>query len=755
MRFLYLIVLSSFLLSQTAFARSSDPQKVDFEKEFQKISAMNLYDLDPKMKETQLKSLSRMKYFEIKKRWKECGALGAKVIASNQEIEAWVAGSWLKCEIKNTEGAKDKKSLQKPLEWIRKRKNMVNSEIFSGPWKSSLWQDYVTGNLALLETNRTAEKVNDLLVYNDQLPREARATLLVYAGEFAEKKKDPKKALYLYEQSLQFKDARLTRDHLEAVKSVLKLKFNMVSPSLVGVLENEGAEVALEEKMNKSFNSGDLMSALKTSVVIQTEYAGSKVAKRLKDKPFDIYQQVFEKSPSDEKDLNGFAEIEKVNALSRAEWAQILHRRADYDQALVFAESALKDLHYSPQATLLYWIAGRSAHLIGEYDRAQMHFAKLIEFHAGTEEAAEALLRSGLISLRLKSFTTAKTQFEKLLMQKKDRFDLLGRYWLVRSLENIDKENERAVAEAKALADRYPFSYYGLRLTAEANKGQYLWPNTTSPLPANVGELWLTGEQKHSWNRFKYLTRAGWLLEAQSEIQQMPLTKNPWLEYQYAKFMSKSFQFPVAIRWMSEAMDMENSLRSPETLSYVYPKAFSPWIEGEAKKYNLNPVLIRSLIRQESAFGIRAQSTSNAQGLMQLIPPTAQDVARRLGLKKLEFPEDVFRPEINIPLGTFYISMMLDQFSGNVPFALGAYNAGPAKMKIFMEARDEVKKLAAKGSSNPMDEIWFDELPWTETSFYIKAILRNTLLYKLLDSAKVDWNLVLWQDLHNKKANLR
>jgi len=744
-------ILGSLLFSQLSVAANGDALKVDLAKELQKISAMNLYDLDPKTKEASLSVLSRMKYFEIKKRWKECAGLGPKVIASNKDIQPWIASSWLKCEIKNTENDKTKKSLQKPVEWIHKHKDLIND----GPWRTALWQDYVTASMSLLEISRTPARVNELLNYEEQLPRDARASLLFYSGEFAEKKKENQKALYFYEQSLQLKDVKPTRDRFEAVKNTLGLKFNTMSPAIEGVLENEGAEAALEEKMNKSLKAGDLMSALKTSVVIQTEYAGSKVARRLRDKPVEIYQQIFEGSPSDEKDERGFAELEKIDSMRRAEWAQTLHRRADYDQALIFAESALKDLHHSQQATLLYWIAGRSAHLVGQYERAQLHFAKLIEFHAGTDEAAEAMLRSGLISLRLRNYATAKSQFERLLAQKKDRYDLSARYWLVRSLENIDKEKDRSTAEAKTLIEKYPFSYYGLRLTAETNKGEYVWPHATSTIPANTSDMWLYGEQKKSWNRFKALTKAGWLLEAQSEVQMLPVIKNPWLEVQYAKFMSKSFQFPPAIRWLSDAMDLENSLRSPEVLSYVYPRAFSPWIESEAKKYNLNPILIRSLIRQESAFGIRALSTSNAQGLMQLIPPTAQDVARRLGIKKLEFPEDVFRPEINIPLGTTYISMMLDQFSFSVPFALGAYNAGPTKMKIFVEARDEVKDLLTKPSSSPMDEIWFDELPWTETSFYIKAILRNTLLYKLLDSTKVDWNLVLWQDLHSKKANIK
>lgn len=744
--------LGSVFLSQAALA-GAEPEKVDLAKEFKKLPAMNLYDLDPKTKDSELPALSRMKYFEIKKKWKECTALGPKVVAKNTEIQGWVAASWLKCALKNNENAKDKKALQGAVDWIRRNKSLL----MTGPWQAGLWQDYLTASLTLLESQRNANRVNELLDYNDLLPKEVRAILLFYAGEFAEKKKDPQMALYFYEQSLLLSDTKATRDRFESVKAALKLKFNLNGPAIDGVLENEGAEAALEEKMLKSQRAGELMAALKTAVVIQTEYAGSKVARRLKDKPLELYQQLFDRKKNEEKDAKAFVELEKIEAQRRSEWAQTLHRRADYNQALVLAESALKDLHHSSQATVLYWVAGRSAHFIGQYERAQLHFSKLIEFHSGTDEAAEAMLRSGLISLRLKNFSTAKSHFERLLGQKKDRYDLLGRYWLVRALENLEKEKgrERAAVEAKNLTERYPFSYYGIRLTAEYNKGEYLWPNAATSQPSGSAQLWLLGEQKQTWRRFKKLTGAGWLLEAQSEVGDLPLTNNPWLEYHYAKFMAKSSQFPVAIRWMSGAMDNETSLRSPETLSLIFPKAFTPWIETEAKKYNLNSILIRSLIRQESAFGIRAMSTANAQGLMQLIPSTAQDVARRLGMKKLEFPEDVFRPEVNIPLGTHYISMMLDQFSGSVPFALGAYNAGPTKMRIFMEARDEVKEQASKPTSNPLDEIWFDEVPWSETSFYIKAILRNTLLYKLLESSKVDWNLVLWQDLHNKKANLK
>ena len=184
MRSFYNTLLVSLLAAQVSMAASSELTKVNLEKDLEKLSAKNLYDLDPKVKESSLSSLSRMKYFEIKKRWKECGALGGKTIRANSEIQAWVAASWLKCEIKNTEDAKDKKSLNKPVEWLRRHKELLQT----GPWKKSLWRDYIAANMTLLETRRTPAKVNELLEYTSQLPNDALATLLAYAGEYAEKK---------------------------------------------------------------------------------------------------------------------------------------------------------------------------------------------------------------------------------------------------------------------------------------------------------------------------------------------------------------------------------------------------------------------------------------------------------------------------------------------------------------------------------------------------------------------------------------
>ena len=291
---------------------------------------------------------------------------------------------------------------------------------------------------------------------------------------------------------------------------------------------------------------------------------------------------------------------------------------------------------------------------------------------------------------------------------------MLAQYWFVRSLEQVNKDRAKTVAAT--LMDRYPFSYYGLRLRAEANGNKLVWPEQKEKAPVLDQNLFLVGAQKKAWTRFVELSEAGWIAEAQTEWNQIPVLKDPGLQVKAAEFLVSREQYMLAIRLLNSALDADPRLRREEFIKIGYPKIFESLYLDQTKRYGIDPVLLRSLTRQESAFNLRAVSTSNAMGLMQMIPPTAQEIAKKLGLK-ISLPDDMFRPEINIPMGSFYVSQMLDQFKGNIPFALAAYNAGPYRLKNWIEGRDDIKSLPEKGSNLPEDELWFDELPWTETSF--------------------------------------
>jgi soluble lytic murein transglycosylase-like protein len=106
---------------------------------------------------------------------------------------------------------------------------------------------------------------------------------------------------------------------------------------------------------------------------------------------------------------------------------------------------------------------------------------------------------------------------------------------------------------------------------------------------------------------------------------------------------------------------------------YLNVTAFSDSIQQAAQKHSIDPALIRAIIHAESAFNPKATSNKGAQGLMQLMPATAEE----LGVN------DALNPNDNIQGGTRYIAQLLKQFNGIIKLASAAYNAGPNAVKRY------------------------------------------------------------------------
>lgn len=100
------------------------------------------------------------------------------------------------------------------------------------------------------------------------------------------------------------------------------------------------------------------------------------------------------------------------------------------------------------------------------------------------------------------------------------------------------------------------------------------------------------------------------------------------------------------------------------------PDSYDHLIRSAASRYQIDPHLVKAVIRAESNFDCLAVSKKGALGLMQLMPDTASDMA----------VADPFDPQENINGGTRYLSKMLGLFDGNLRLALAAYNAGPGRV---------------------------------------------------------------------------
>ncbi|HEX2253025.1 MAG TPA: transglycosylase SLT domain-containing protein [Thermoanaerobaculia bacterium] len=163
-------------------------------------------------------------------------------------------------------------------------------------------------------------------------------------------------------------------------------------------------------------------------------------------------------------------------------------------------------------------------------------------------------------------------------------------------------------------------------------------------------------------------------------------------------------------------------------LAAYYPFLYGDTIEKHAERTGLPPHLVAGIIRQESAFDVRAESWAGARGLMQLMPATAREVAGKLG--QAHTPSKLFDPEYSILLGSTYFAETLRRFDGNVELALAGYNGGPNRMR----------RLWREAGPDPELDYWLETLKISESQSYVKRILVLADSYRQLH----------WPDAENK-----
>ena len=144
----------------------------------------------------------------------------------------------------------------------------------------------------------------------------------------------------------------------------------------------------------------------------------------------------------------------------------------------------------------------------------------------------------------------------------------------------------------------------------------------------------------------------------------------------------------------------------------TYPLRYDDIIRQQARAKNLDPALIAAVIYAESAFIAGRTSSAGAEGLMQITPETARDIARRSGGTAFTL-EDLATPQINISYGSYLLRELLDRYNGDVDAALAAYNAGPGNADAW-------------GGS----QLKADEIPFPETRAYVEKVLEAQIQYR-------------------------
>jgi soluble lytic murein transglycosylase len=153
-------------------------------------------------------------------------------------------------------------------------------------------------------------------------------------------------------------------------------------------------------------------------------------------------------------------------------------------------------------------------------------------------------------------------------------------------------------------------------------------------------------------------------------------------------------------------------------LRILYPFPYRTLITEEARGRELDPYIAAALIRQESMFEARITSHVGARGLMQIMPATGAKLAAAAGMDEWH-ADMLYHPEINVHLGTRYLTQHMKNYEGSLPSVFGAYNAGAHRVDWWSEYPEYED-----------DELFTERIPFAETRDYVRILTRNRALYR-------------------------
>jgi len=390
-------------------------------------------------------------------------------------------------------------------------------------------------------------------------------------------------------------------------------------------------------------------------------------------------------------------------------------------------------------------------------DAARTHLEALVASFPEGDMFGEALWRLAWGAYR-EGDTERALQHLGHLQQEYDRSRdrrayLRARYWEAKILgwpdgeglvvqrdpaqESPAADQVRAAALLESLADEHPMSWYGTlayhRLrTIDPSRAQSVADrlaerrDTVGDLP-DLPQEW--DIDRRFWERpqreiAQALACAGLRRESSSELRRARASTDPWdwqTEQQIALIAQVAGDYHTShntlrVRFRTDHPE-QLSAASWSALRLAYPLAYHTNVRGAVAGKEIPALLFQGLVREESAFQVDVVSWAGANGLSQLMWATAKDTARKMGIKGLR-RADLADPDTNLAIGAHYLHLMSDNFDGNLPCAVGSYNAGPGAMGRWLSER----------GGYPLDE-FVEDVPYKETRNYIKRVFESYQTY--------------------------
>ena len=374
----------------------------------------------------------------------------------------------------------------------------------------------------------------------------------------------------------------------------------------------------------------------------------------------------------------------------------------------------------------------------GRIEEEKGHFEKALEFYEESykQPVSQQGLRDKIAWLKswnyykLQKYPEARTSLEQMKEVVKDPSDKArARFWLARTLNQLKMQPE-ATAELENLIKEDPLGFYGVMAYRELNREYPVIKVSSSEAMQlsllNVGELNDRLRLNIEWliavNEKPFAEKA--LNQAADDLKKANVdSENTWLSMSSA-YARAGLYLPLFSTIGALPADVKDRLLNdhPELL---FPRPYGDIVAKASQKSGIPQEFIYSIIRQESAFNPEARSPVDAFGLMQLLPSVSKNLASTY---KLEYKEalDLFKPEINIPLGAFELKTLMKKYDNQYILAVSGYNANDSAIRGWLKTRYRPDALE-----------FIEEVPYEETRAYIKLTMRNYVFYsRLLHSDK-------------------
>jgi soluble lytic murein transglycosylase len=283
------------------------------------------------------------------------------------------------------------------------------------------------------------------------------------------------------------------------------------------------------------------------------------------------------------------------------------------------------------------------------------------------------------------------------------------RYWAARAAErNGEPQLARQLYESTLPDDNY------YSIAASSRLGQ--------PVAPHPERLVVDEEQLKEIGQLPALVRARELFRCEMHD---PASQ----EWTYGFEMLPQAARPQAVHlasrwgWHDQAIMTAALQRLFNDYALLYPQPFDRQVRAAAQLSKLPPELIYSVLRQESLYRTDALSAAGARGLLQLMPDTARRTAAAWKQPRPK-PDDLFDPDVAIPLGAAHLSELIDRFGGQTVAALAGYNAGPNAALRWIP-------------SQPVEaDVWIENIPYNETRTYVQRIVWHNLMFNWLKTGE-------------------